>query len=172
MDPSKDQCLLAIQTKSQLQTYQQYLHTVVCIEFTFKITRKCSCSIGWAREVLGKCWHFQLHWGRLIWICIGGDLHICPLAADWHSVIFTTQHYLAEVLSHSQDWRHHKYDARRRQQHGFIHQAHPISFSGRTICPLIQRASEADYQSCSIEISDIYKYVYVRQNISPALLIT
>ncbi len=40
---------------------------------------------------------------------------------------------------------------------------------------LFQRASEAseaDYQSCSIEISDIYKYVYVRQNISPALLIT
>ncbi len=40
---------------------------------------------------------------------------------------------------------------------------------------IIQRASEAseaDYQSCSIEISDIYKYVYVRQNISPALLIT
>ncbi len=42
-------------------------------------------------------------------------------------------------------------------------------------CVLIQRvseASEADSQSCSIEISDIYKYVYVRQNISPALLIT
>ncbi len=39
VDPSKDQCLLAIQTKSQLQTYQQYLHTVVCIEFTFKITK-------------------------------------------------------------------------------------------------------------------------------------
>ncbi len=39
---------------------------------------------------------------------------------------------------------------------------------------IIQRASEADYQSCSIEISDIYiyMYVYVRQNISPALLIT
>ncbi len=41
----------------------------------------------------------------------------------------------------------------------------------------IQRASEAseaDSQSCSIEISDIYIYiyVYVRQNISPALLIT
>ncbi len=34
-------------------------------------TRKCSCSIGWASEVLGKCWHFQLHWGSLIWICIG-----------------------------------------------------------------------------------------------------
>ncbi len=29
VNPSKDQCLLAIQTKSQLQTYQQYLHTVV-----------------------------------------------------------------------------------------------------------------------------------------------
>ncbi len=39
VDPSKDQCLLAIQTKFQLQTYQQYLHTVVCIEFTFKITK-------------------------------------------------------------------------------------------------------------------------------------
>ncbi len=42
---------------------------------------------------------------------------------------------------------------------------------------MIQRASEAseaDYQSCSIEISDIYicRYVYVRQKISPALLIT
>ncbi len=37
---------------------------------------------------------------------------------------------------------------------------------------IIQRASEADSQSCSIEISDIYMYVYVRQNISPALLIT
>ncbi len=43
----------------------------------------------------------------------------------------------------------------------------------------IQRASEAseaDYQSCSIEISDIYiyicRYVCVRQKISPALLIT
>ncbi len=39
VNPSKDQCLHAIQTKSQLQTYQQYLHTVVCIEFTFKITK-------------------------------------------------------------------------------------------------------------------------------------
>ncbi len=44
---------------------------------------------------------------------------------------------------------------------------------------LIQRASEAseaDSQSCSIEISDIYiyicRYVCVRQKISPALLIT
>ncbi len=44
---------------------------------------------------------------------------------------------------------------------------------------VIQRASEAseaDYQSCSIEISDIYiyicRYVCVRQKISPALLIT
>ncbi len=39
----------------------------------------------------------------------------------------------------------------------------------------IQRASEAseaDYQSCSIEISDIYMYVYVRQKFSPGLLIT
>ena len=45
---------------------------------------------------------------------------------------------------------------------------------------IIQRASEAseaDYQSCSIEISDIYiyiicRYVCVRQKLSPALLIT
>ncbi len=45
---------------------------------------------------------------------------------------------------------------------------------------IIQRASEAseaDYQSCSIEISDIYniyicRYVCVRQKFSPALLIT
>ncbi len=44
---------------------------------------------------------------------------------------------------------------------------------------IIQRASEAseaDSQSCSIEISDIYiyicRYVCVRQKISPALLIT
>ncbi len=44
---------------------------------------------------------------------------------------------------------------------------------------VIQRASEAseaDSQSCSIEISDIYiyicRYVCVRQKISPALLIT
>ncbi len=51
-----------------------------------------------------------------------------------------------------------------------------VVFLGR----LIQRASEAseaDYQSCSIEISDIYiyiicRYVCVRQKISPALLIT
>ncbi len=48
------------------------------------------------------------------------------------------------------------------------------------VCTVIQRASEAseaDYQSCSIEISDIYiynicRYVCVRQKISPALLIT
>ncbi len=48
-------------------------------------------------------------------------------------------------------------------------------------CAVIQRASEAseaDSQSCSIEISDIYIYIYicryvcVRQKISPALLIT
>ncbi len=44
-------------------------------------------------------------------------------------------------------------------------------------CGIIQRASEAseaDYQSCSIEISDILyiRYVCVRQKISPALLIT
>ncbi len=43
------------------------------------------------------------------------------------------------------------------------------------IYSFIQRASEAseaDSQSCSIEISDIYRYVCVRQKISPALLIT
>ncbi len=56
-------------------------------------------------------------------------------------------------------------------------------YRGNTIenqgCLFIQRASEAseaDYQSCSIEISDIYiyicRYVCVRQKISPALLIT
>ncbi len=40
---------------------------------------------------------------------------------------------------------------------------------------IIQRASEAseaDSQSCSIEISDIYRYVRVRPKISHALLIT
>ncbi len=49
-------------------------------------------------------------------------------------------------------------------------------FVGTCLIQRASEASEADYQSCSIEISDIYiyicRYVCVRQKISPALLIT
>ncbi len=64
-------------------------------------TRKCSCSIGWASEILGKCWHFQLHWGRLIWICIGFLPASCQI---WIHISLLVVEYVMTCKGGNDDW--------------------------------------------------------------------